>query len=243
MSSKAAKERRFRQKEQQRKHFEVPMKRFLQEKYPLIFDEYKAFYEALNRNHPYTRDLTKTCTFQTWISSLKQQDASNIIATALRQALGQEEVRKSDDENQQSSDQAAENEQSSEHSDDDLNDSNQTLATSEEKQDDDRDDSKQTLAASDQQADNLTFRVTDRERQNEANQAAGVLYDINDLADIMENVEAQVDEIINELAQDELLGAVLNEPVDEGIEMNPIDDIDIDIEPFDCQLEVENYDW
>ena len=57
-SSKATRERRFREKEQKRKHFEGPMKSFLQQKYPLIYDEYKAFYDALNRNHPCTRDLT-----------------------------------------------------------------------------------------------------------------------------------------------------------------------------------------
>ena len=51
-SKKAVKERRFRQKEQERKHFEGPMRKFIQEKYPLIYDEYKAFYQALTRNHP-----------------------------------------------------------------------------------------------------------------------------------------------------------------------------------------------
>ena len=242
MSSKAAKERRFRQKEQQRKHFEVPMRKFLQEKYPLIFEEYKGFYEALNRNHPYTRDLTKTCTYKTWVSSLKQQDASDILATALRQALGQEETHKNDDENEESSCHSSDQAEQ----DDDQDGDNQAFVTSEEK----------TVHAAPEEKhinsiNNLTFTVTDRERQNETNEAANVLIDINDLADIMENVETQVDAIMNELVRDEVLADVLNQPVDEavneavdeGIELNPLDDINIDIEPFDYDLEVENYQW
>ena len=231
-SKKAVKERRFRQKEQERKHFEGPMRNFIKEKYPLIFDEYKAFYEALNRNHPDTRDLTKTCTYKTWLSSLKQQDPSDILATALRQALGQEESRISDDENGESSCQQ---------SDDQAVDRHAFVAS--EAPEENKKDS----------GNNLTFTVTDRERENETGEASNVLIDINDLADIMENVDAQVDAIMDELARDEVLADMLNrpvdqvvdEPADEGIELNPLDDIDIDldVEPFDYNLEVESYQW
>ena len=67
MSKKAARERQFRQREQQKKHFNGPMRRFLEVKYPEIYTEYKELYDLLSANHPHARDLVKTCTFKTWI--------------------------------------------------------------------------------------------------------------------------------------------------------------------------------
>ena len=220
---KAEKERRFRRKEQERKHFEVPMRSFIKEKYPLIYDEYKLFYEALTRNHPDTRDLTKTHTYKTWVSSLKQQDPSDILATALRQALGQEETCTSDGQNDECSGQ-------------------EETSTSDGQNDD---------QASEAPEQNLTFTLTDREQEKETGEASNVLIDINDLADIMENVDAEVESIMDELARDQALADILNrpvdveEPADEGIELNPDDDIDIDIDvqPFDYNLEVDSYEW
>ena len=73
---------------------------------------------------------------------------------------------------------------------------------------------------------------------------------IEELADIMVNVEGQVQDILNELRQDPFLNNVMNNieaeveaQPDEGIEISPFDDIEYDIEPFNYELEVENYDW
>ena len=238
-STKATREKRFREREQKRKHFEGPMKSFLQQKYPLIFDEYKAFYDALNRNHPCTRDLTKTCTYKTWASSLTAQDPSDILATALRQVLGQGETP-----------QYVENGESSCQESDQADEDNQPSVADE---------------AAIHEAP-LKVTVTDRERQNEAGEVPSVQVDINELADILENVETQVDSIMNELVHDPLLSNILNqpllenainpvvnepvdegmnEPVDEGIELNPLDHLDdvLIIHPFDYALEVETYEW
>ena len=181
--------------------------------------------------------LTKTCTYKTWASSLTQQDPSNILATALRQALGQGETPQ-DKENDESSC------QESDHADQD------------NEQVDDKQPSVADEAATHEAP--LMVTLTDRERQNEAGEAPSVQVDINDLADILENVESQVNNIMNELVLDTLLSGILNqppldnmmnpvvvEPVDEGIELNPLDDLDDDlvIEPFDYALEVETYDW
>ena len=72
--------------------------------------------------------------------------------------------------------------------------------------------------------------------------------DINQLADIMVNVEGQVDQIVNELRQDPYLRNIMEgveaeveTQADEGIDISPLDDIEFDIEPFDFDLEVENY--
>ena len=69
---------------------------------------------------------------------------------------------------------------------------------------------------------------------------------IEELADIMVNIEGQVDEIMNELRQDADLRQIMDEvetQTDEGIDISPLDDIEFDIEPFDFELEVENYPW
>ena len=80
-----------------------------------------------------------------------------------------------------------------------------------------------------------------------ANEAAPIRLNMDELADIMVNVENQVDEIMNELRQDEDLRNILEQPEtfpeDEGIEINPLEDLEDDIEPFDFDLEVQNYMW
>ena len=222
-TKKAVKERRFRQKEQERKHFEGPMRAFIQEKYPLIYDEYVAFYQALCQDHLETRDLTKT-----WVSSLKHQQPSNILATALRQALGQEEVPPSDG-------QQSDNESTDQQSDDESTGQQST--------------NNENVASNPPGQDIQYVTITDRERELETGEAANVVLSINELANLMENVESQVDGIMEELARDEALANILNrpvdEPVDEGIQLDPLDDIDLDldVEPFDFNLEVESYDW
>ena len=175
------------------------------------------------------------------MSSLKQQDPSDILATALRQALGQDESPITEDENGESS-----CIQSDDRITEDENGESSCI------QSDDRDVDRHPCVAP-EAPEEITFTVTDRERERETGQASNVLIDINDLADIMETVDAQVDSIMDELARDEALAAILNrpedhavdEPDDEGIEINPLEDIDIDldIEAFDYNLEVENYEW
>ena len=227
-SRKAEKERRFRRKEQERKHFDGPMRQFIKQKYPLIFEEYKSFYEALTQRHPDARDLTKTHTYKAWAASLKQKDSSDILATALRQALGQEESSNHDQNGESSCGQTSNHDQNGESS------CGQT-------------------SNHDQNGESLTFTLTDKELERETGEATNVLIDLNDMVDIMETVDAQVDSIMAELAADQDLAAILNRPVDveepaeadEGIELNPDDDIDIDldVQPFDYDLEVETYDW
>ena len=74
---------------------------------------------------------------------------------------------------------------------------------------------------------------------------------LNHLADIMVNVEGQVDEIMSELREDPFLGDIMRnideefetQIDDEGFEISPLDDLEFDVEPFDFQAEVENYEW
>ena len=234
-TKKAVKERKFRRKEQERKHFDAPMRSFIQHKYPLIFDEYKAFYQSLCKDHPEARDITKTCTYKAWVSSLNRQEPSTIVAVALRQALNQEENPASDGQNdstgQQNSD---ESDQSTDHISDDESANQENY------------DDQNRMPKSPGQ--NITFTITDNERESETGEVVNVVVDINELAGMMETVHAQVDGIMKELGRDEALANILNRPVDdvdEGIQLEPLDDIDIDLEvqPFDFDLEVDRYEW
>ena len=62
------------------------------------------------------------------------------------------------------------------------------------------------------------------------------------------HIEAQVDDIINELLENHELRDFLEQAdidvlQDEGIELNVHDEIEMDIEPFDYNLEVEPFDF
>ena len=89
MTSKAARERHFRQKEKERKHFEKPMRSFIE----ALFQEYTELYQTLARNHPYTRNLAKTKTFRRWVETVRQEaSAVDILSSVIRETLGQNET-------------------------------------------------------------------------------------------------------------------------------------------------------
>ena len=58
------------------------------------------------------------------------------------------------------------------------------------------------------------------------------------------DIRQQLDDIVNELLQEDVLRDIFHqpEPVDEGIELNIIDKIEGDIEPFDFEAELEQSD-
>ena len=254
MTSKAARERRFRQREQQRKRFSLPMHKFLEEKYPKVYQEYKDLYQTLDRNHPFTRDLSKTRTFKIWLESLNQQPTSDILSTLIKETIEQPETsRPSMEEDESDSEQSGNNASEDE------------IARV---QNSDQSSIQPSNQASNEASNNRSeelFKVVETNSQagarNEANEAVATIVSLHDLVDIMSNVEDQVDvivnelmqepanvedqinDIVNELMQDPAVRDVLSEPEDEGIKLNPLDDICYDIEPFDFNLEVENYDW
>ena len=219
MSNKAAVKRQFRQRERQRKHFTRPIQKFLEEKYPIIFTEYKELYSMLNERHPLVRDLTKTCTFKAWVRSVKQQQTPDVLSIAMNetlQSLGETSSEQSDVPEQ--NDVPKQNERS--------NDGHSFEG--------DKTEEAETTT---------TNNHDDTTAQGETNEATSVLVGMNDLINIMSNVEEQVDDVINELMREEAVRNILDQPTDEGIEIDPLDDIDIDIEPFDFDAEVEQYFW
>ena len=62
------------------------------------------------------------------------------------------------------------------------------------------------------------------------------------------DMNERIDEIIRELQQDPDLGDILNKRIneeegDKGIELDVHAELEVDIEPFDYELEVELGDW
>ena len=260
MSIKAVKERRFRQREKQRKRFESPMRKFIEVKYPNIFQEYTQLYDTLNRNHPDIRNLTKTSTFRRWLDSVNEVPTLDILSTVIRETLDQDEapkVRHEGDEiaNHESGDQVYEADDEAASQADEVDEAaNQTVEVASQ------DEANEAASQADEvdEAANQVDEVATQDEANEAaniligmnnivndkaNKAANILIGMNNIVNVLMNVEDQVDDIINELMQDQGMRDILVEPEDEGIEINPLDDIAYDIEPFDFNLEVENYDW
>ena len=179
-SSKAIKERKFRKREKERKHFEGPLRHFIEHKYRNIFQEYVELYDLMVVNHPGKRNLTKTKTFRDWMRANEASPStSDILSTVIRETFGQ---------NYMEGDEAVNTE-------------------------------------------------------NEGDEAVNT-ENVGVAANVLVDIEGQVDVIMNELMQDEEFRNLLNsEPEDEGIEITPDDDIVFDIEPFDFDLAVEQYDW
>ena len=237
MSNKAVKERRFRQREKQRKRFESPMRKFIEVKYPNIFQEYTELYNTLNRNHPDVRNLVKTRTFRSWLNTVKDEaSALDILSAAIRQTLEQNETPRVRDE--------AANHESGGETDDEAERVDE--AANHESGGEADDEAERVDEAANHESGDEAERVDEaanHESGDEANEAANALSGVDNIVDVLMNVEDRVDDIIHELMQDQAIRDIIVEPGDEGIEINPLDDIVYDIEPFDFNAEVENYNW
>ena len=202
-SAKAIKERNFRKREKTRKHFEGPLRRFIEYKYRNIFEEYVQLYNIMVANHPGKRNLVKTKTFRDWMMANKESPpATDILSTDIRETFGQNYIEGDEAVNPQGEDDEAVNPQG------------------------DGDEAVNPQGDGDE-------AVNPQSEDDE-----GV--DPNVLA----YIEGQVDAVMNEIIQDEEWRNLLNSEIeDEGIEITPDDDIIFDIEPFDFELEVEQYQW
>ena len=209
-TKKARAARRWRKQTSQRKRFEGTLKEFLKVKYSSIYDEYIGFYDNLNVRYPDVRELCKTPGFKKWARAIQREAQSSESASQGNQSESSPEV----------------------------------------------------------QPDLPTISCQDQVMSNQPDQqVSGVLSDVlsEALAGVIPAQEEvrfdDVEEIINQLEQDlsvqaildPFVDAILNErnefdniiqpdndlnpDDDEGIELNLADEIDI--EPFDYELEVD----
>ena len=230
MSRKATLKKEFRQRERLKKHFNGPIQQFLEIKYPEIYGEYKELYALLSANHPQTRDLTKTCTFKTWQCTVHRQGAETVS----------ESVEITPDQNNNDS-QA-------------MHGTTETASESVEITPDQNNNDTQAMHGTTETTNAVEIIIPRNDNDSQAMHGTTetasesvIRVDMNELIDIVSNVEGQVDQIISELRQDHDLRAIFDEPEiqpeDEGIEINPLEDVEYDIEPFDFDVEVENYFW
>ena len=219
-SAKAIKERKFREREKARKHFEGPLRHFIEYKYRNIFEEYAQLYELMVANHPGKRNLVKTKTFRDWMRTSKTSPSTtDILSTAIRETFGQGYIEGNEAVNPGSKGDEAVNPGSE--GDEVVNpESEGDEAVNPESEGDEA--------------------VNPESEGDEAVSPEGEGVDPN----VLINIEGQVDAIMNEIIQDEEWRNLLNAEIeDEGIEITPDDDIVFDIDPFDFALEVEFYDW
>ena len=229
-STKAIKERKFRKREKERKHFEGPLRHFIEHKYRNIFQEYVELYDLMVANHPGKRNLVKTKTFRDWMRTNKASPlTSDILSTVIRETFGQNNMEGDETANTENEgDEAVNTESEGNEAVNTENEGDEAVNTENE-----GDEAVNTESEGDE-AVNTESEGDEAVSTENKGVAANVLVDI----------EGQVDVIMNEIMQDEELRNLLNsEPEDEGIEITPDDDIVFDIEPFDFELEVEQYEW
>ena len=186
----------------------------------------------MDAENPRKIDLRKSEIFKEW-EQLNEQTNSDILTLAIRETIegndnqvehvqtDRSEAENSDSENEQTDQGDVEHDQT--------NQSEAENSDSENEQTDQGD---------------VEHTQTD---QNEANNNRCEAVVTENIWDLDEGLLAarQVDQIVNQMALDDELRALLeSEPEDdEGIELNIHDELGIDIEPFDYRLEVELGDW
>ena len=70
-SEKAVRQRDVRITKSKERHFNMPLRHFIEHKYPDIFEEYRDLYNQMVINHPRRINLTKSITFKKWRTSIE----------------------------------------------------------------------------------------------------------------------------------------------------------------------------
>ena len=211
----------YRQNQLVQKRFSYPLIPFLEIKYPDVYKEYKELHDWLRKKHPQARNLTKTATFKAWKESQTHQAVSDNDDVTGPTTISENTATTCN-----------------------IGDVTGPTTTSE--------NTTITCNIGDvtgaATSENTTSTSDIGDVTGAATSQGTVTINIEELADIMVNIEGQVDQIINELREDEDLRRIMDNvenyvAEDEGIDINPLDDIEYDIEPFDFETEVENYEW
>ena len=223
-TKKARAARRWRKQTSQRKRFEGTLKEFLKVKYSSIYDEYVGFYDNLNKRYPNIRELHKTPGFKKWARAIFREVQSSESASQGNQSESSPEVQPNLPT---------------------ISCQDQVVANHTDQQD--------MLSAAFSEVLSDVIPAQEEVRLSDALSEA-----LSGVIPAQEEVRFDdVEEIINQLEQDVAVQAILdpfvdailnernefddviqpdNDLEDEGIELNLTDEIDI--EPFDYELEV-----
>ena len=215
MTNKAIREREVRIKRRKERRFDIPLRCFIQHKYGTIFQEYQDLYNRMDTNHPTKIDLTKSKTYKEWLASTESAETASVAEQI--QETGQDLPA----ETASVAEQIQETGQ-------DL--PPETASVAEQIQETGQDLPAETASVAEQ------IQETGQDLPAETASVAEQIQETGqDLAD-------RIDSIVNELLQDDLLRDIINPDndveYDEGIELNIMDEIHGDIQPFDFDQEV-----
>ena len=250
-TDKARQSRLYRRNQREQKRFEAPLREFIEIKYKYAFQEYVELYKQMDTQNPGKIDLKKTEIFKQWKIS-NQQSSSDILTVAIRETIGQDYNEAEQSEGNVSEDSEAEQSEGNVSEDSEAEQSEGNVSEDSEAE------QSEGNVSEDREAEQSEGNVSeDREAEqsegnvsedSEAEQSEGNVSKDSEAEQSEANqgllAAQQVDALVNEMIIDDELRALLNveEPeADKGIELNIFDEIDI--EPFDFRLEVEQLGW
>ena len=215
--------RAFRKNRKEKRRFESPLRQFVEIKYKDIFNEYIDLYQKMNDENPNKNDLTKTETFKNW--KKQQQLDTDTLSQAIRETIGSEATSNTETHEYNTISNGINNDGSPGRQD--------HMVTPQQVDSDNGSPGRRDHVVTPQRIDSDNGSPGGQERMLAVH---------------------QIDTIVNEMINDDVLRELLNagDPLDEdpqdgdpqddeGIELNPWDEIDI--EPFDFELEVETLEW
>ena len=187
------------------RRFNVPLRAFLEHKYPAIYSEYVDLFQIMSTAHPQQRKLTSTTTFRRW----KENNSPAVIPPVCNNVLTQV--------------------------------LQETFAT---------ETPEQIRPQHDQQLPPPRQQDTHQSNHPHAHDMLPQNEDIQnpshqDRPQEDENLQVEIDNIINQLEADEDIRDILAQPYpvgDEGISLDPFEEIHGDIHEFDYALEVGAFD-
>ena len=227
-TEKAKQSRVYRRNQREQKRFEAPLREFIEIKYKYAFQEYVELYKRMDAQNPGKIDLKKTEMFKQWKIS-NQQSSSDILTVAIRETIGQDCNEAEQSEGNVSEDSEAEQSEGNVSEDSEAEQSEGNVSEDSEAE------QSEGNVSEDSEAEQSEGNVSEDSEAEQSETNQGLL------------AAQQVDALVNDMIIDDELRALLNveepeEPeVDEGIELNIFDEIDI--EPFDFRLEVEQLGW
>ena len=219
---KAIQSRELRNRRGNERLFNIPLQKFIEHKYPAIHNEYVELYNIMRTLHPNRRKLETSSTFREWkVANPPVETQGQHTVTSLPLVIPQCPC--GDLINQAL--QGAFTEETPTQN----NEQNPSLDT------------------------NMLLQEAIGEETRRQNNVQKPIQDIEHLPPPAEQDPNEnngnfneVDDIVNEMMANEDIRNTLDQPdpnADEGIELNILDEIEFDIEPFDFDVEVDLYDY
>ena len=263
-SKKAVEARRWRISAKEKRRFNTLVTEYVQFKHHDIYNECYQLYNTLNEKHPDAGNLTKTRTFKRMIEDHKDESVPNETTSS---SVGEDFVDESnpnetalssvegdfvDESNPNGTALSSVEEDFVDESNPNEPNPNETTLSTVEDFVDESNPNETTLSS----VGDIVDEPVRNESDNILSLAIQETLAAHDYANIneIENVDDFINEIINDLEENDAVRGMLADDddeyvqpqyqyEDEGIGLNLEDELMFDIEPFDYQLEVEDFEF